>query len=211
MRRRGGLGGVALVVTLTAACGGALWLLGRRHAATGNAARFDPLIRRAAARHGVDPRLVRAVIVRESRFDPDARGKAAEIGLMQITAPVIEDWQRATRRTLENPGAPFDPALNVEIGTWFLARGLRQWQDHQESVVLALAQYNAGRTRAREWHRAAGRKKVLDNIPFPTTEAYIKDVLGRWHSYRSETTTDDRKTHKTPQSADRRLGESAGG
>ena len=38
----------------------------------------------AARRHGLDPDLVRALIFRESRFNPQARGSRGEVGLMQF-------------------------------------------------------------------------------------------------------------------------------
>src|SRR6202012_3716305 len=46
---------------------------------------FDALIQPAAERHGLDPRLVRAIIWRESRFQPTVRGLNKEKGLMQVT------------------------------------------------------------------------------------------------------------------------------
>ena len=48
--------------------------------------RHDGVIRTAAAQYGVDPALVKAVVWRESRFNPKARGAAGELGLMQIRA-----------------------------------------------------------------------------------------------------------------------------
>src|SRR5687767_10381014 len=55
----------------------------------------DHHIRAAALRYGVDPTLIKAVIWRESRFDPKAHGKANEIGLMQIREAAAEEWAKA--------------------------------------------------------------------------------------------------------------------
>ena len=57
---------------------------------------YDDLIEQASIRHDVDPCLIRAVIKKESRFNAGARGKHKEVGLMQITAAVATDWEKAT-------------------------------------------------------------------------------------------------------------------
>ena len=57
--------------------------------------RFLPDIRSAAQRYGVDPLLVRAVVWRESRFRPEARGTKGEIGLMQIQESAAREWADA--------------------------------------------------------------------------------------------------------------------
>ena len=44
----------------------------------------DKVIIAAASIYDMDPALIKAVIWRESRFNPDARGAAGELGLMQI-------------------------------------------------------------------------------------------------------------------------------
>ena len=59
--------------------------------------RFDSFILAAAKRYQVDPALVKAVVWRESRFDPDARGRAGELGLMQIRAAAAAEWAAAER------------------------------------------------------------------------------------------------------------------
>ena len=48
---------------------------------------FDREILAAAANHNINPALIKAVIWRESKFNPNATGKRGEIGLMQIMRP----------------------------------------------------------------------------------------------------------------------------
>jgi len=52
----------------------------------------DAVILAAAQRYGVDPALVKAVVWRESWFNPGARGKKEEIGLMQLRAAAAGEW-----------------------------------------------------------------------------------------------------------------------
>ena len=57
----------------------------------------DVLIRSVAEEHGVDPMLVKAVVWRESRFDPRKVGTAGERGLMQLTEGAASEWVRENR------------------------------------------------------------------------------------------------------------------
>ncbi len=142
---------------------------------------FDYLIKKSAKLYNVDHDLVKAVIKQESQFDPNARGKHGEVGLMQITIPVVKDWGKEKKRKIVSRGLLFSPEINIEIGTWYLGKALNHWSDHKDQVVFALAQYNAGRKRALAWAKKIRNKNVIDNIPFESTKIYIKKVL-EYHS-----------------------------
>jgi soluble lytic murein transglycosylase len=151
-----------------------------RRAATMRA--LEPMVQQVARRHGVEPALIKAVIRTESDFRPEIRGAAGEIGLMQITTGAADDWAKATGRQYGRAGALFEPELNLEVGVWYLARALRRWQGHPERDILALAQYNAGPSRASEWASQAPGK-VVDYIPISSTRRYIDKVLRYRQSY----------------------------
>lgn len=143
---------------------------------------LEPLVQQMAQRHGVEPALIKAVIRTESDFRAGIRGAAGEIGLMQITTGAATDWERATGRRYGRPGALFDPALNLEVGVWYLGQALRRWQKHPERDILALAQYNAGPSRATAWASEAPGK-VADYIPISSTRRYIDKVLSYRQAY----------------------------
>jgi soluble lytic murein transglycosylase-like protein len=46
--------------------------------------RFDPLIVKVAREYDLDPRLIKALVWRESRFQADMIGRNGERGLMQV-------------------------------------------------------------------------------------------------------------------------------
>ena len=87
----------------------------------------DALIAAAAARHGVDPLLVKAVIWQESRFQPEKLGAHGERGLMQVTEPAAQDWVQALGVETFVPEDLLDPKTNIEVGTWYLAQALKHW------------------------------------------------------------------------------------
>jgi soluble lytic murein transglycosylase-like protein len=98
---------------------------------TGNP-KYDALITQAAARHGVDPNLVIAVMRQESGFNSRALSYKGASGLMQLMPGT------ARRFGVTNI---FDPAQNIEGGTRYLRFLLDTFNG---DVKLVLAGYNAG-------------------------------------------------------------------
>jgi len=118
-------------------------------------------IESAAAKAGVDPRLLAALAQQESGFRPDARSGAGAIGLTQLMP--------GTARELGVD--PHDPVANLEGG----ARYLRAQLDRFGSVDLALAAYNAGPARV-------ARTGAVPDIQ--QTQDYVRKVTANWASLR---------------------------
>jgi len=101
---------------------------------------FDPIIDRASAQHGLDARLVKAVIQVESGFQSRARSPKGAMGLMQLMP--------ATAREYQAGGNPYDPARNIQAGTKYLRKLLTEFG---KELPLALAAYNAGENAVRRF------------------------------------------------------------
>ena len=57
--------------------------------------RFDSLIVKVGREYDLDPRLIKAVVWRESRFQADMIGRNGERGLMQVSEVAARDWAAA--------------------------------------------------------------------------------------------------------------------
>lgn len=149
---------------------------------------FDHVITIASDRYDIPEALIRAVIWRESRFQPDAIGQAGERGLMQVMPPAASEW--ADHEDIQNfdPEFLLQPRINILAGSWYLARAARRWPDADNPYVFGLAEYNAGRVHARRWARdlpSHDANAFIEQIDFPTTRQYIIDVLERYEYYRN--------------------------
>jgi soluble lytic murein transglycosylase len=147
---------------------------------------FDPAIVAVAREAGVDPFLVRALIWRESRFNPTIYGTAQEHGLMQVTPAVGEEWAKANKIADFKPDDLFDPVTNIRAGTWYLAHALKRWSQTDDPVTFALAEYNAGRSNALKWvdpNDPQNHVAFMNRITFPTTRKYVEVILEKRDEY----------------------------
>jgi len=125
-----------------------------------SAEEIDASIVMAAARHNVDPNLVRAVIKVESNFNSNAVSRKGAMGLMQLMP--------STARQL-NVKNPFDPEQNVDAGVRHLKRLL---ENYGGDVNLTLAAYNAG----------SGAVARSAGIPrFAETQNYVRRITNLYY------------------------------
>ena len=106
----------------------------------------DAVIVAASQRYRVAPALVKAVVWRESAFDGRARGRAGEIGLMQITEPAAMEWAQAAKLRDFRHAELYDPAKNTLAGSWYLRKLIGRYVNTDNPLAYALADYNAGRS-----------------------------------------------------------------
>lgn len=133
------------------------------HSSNRNA--YDHLIRVAAARYGVDPALIKAIIHTESAFNPNARSPVGAMGLMQLMPGTARDMGVANA---------WDPAQNIEGGVKYLAWLQRQFSNRD----YVIAAYNAG----------LGNVRKYGGIPpFRETQNYVRSVNNRYATlYRAD-------------------------
>lgn len=149
--------------------------------------RYDTHIKAAAARYDLDPALIKAVIWQESRFNAGARGRAGEIGLMQIREDAAFEWADAEKIHPFEHRQILDPAKNIQAGTFYLAKLLKRYQQTDNPIPYALADYNAGRGNVLRWLKADAKTNstaFLARMDFPGTRDYATKILHRHAYYR---------------------------
>jgi soluble lytic murein transglycosylase len=149
---------------------------------------YDGLIRSVALEHHLDPMLVKAVVWRESRFDPKKYGSAGERGLMQVSEKAAREWARENKIDNFHVEKLFDPKTNLEAGTWYLRRAFEHWETQSDPLPFALAEYNAGASRAQRWSggdsaAAIAPQTFLKRIDFPGTRKYVDSIIARYAFY----------------------------
>jgi soluble lytic murein transglycosylase len=151
--------------------------------------RYDREILAAAKHYEVDPALVKAVAWRETRFRPDVRGRAQEIGLMQIRESAALDWASAEKIENFEHEQVFDPRTNTLVGAWYLKKLLKRYAKTDDPLPYALADYNAGRGNVLKWNRGAAATNsaiFIQQIGFPGTSNYVLAVIKRSARYRAD-------------------------
>ena len=146
---------------------------------------IEACISAASQKYNVSPALIRAIIWKESKFNPRVVGKAKEVGLMQITAGAVEDWSNATKQRVPSRRSLFKPSLNIEIGTWYLARAGKHWNGYRSREILQISEYNAGYGNvSKGWKpKSPGNEVKLSNITITSTRKYVEDVLKKKAEY----------------------------
>lgn len=160
--------------------------------------RYDSVISREATRHNVDPDLVWSIIYEETYFRPWKHGRNGEIGLMQVTPAVAQEWISEAMPASMQSNALSDitsllgqPERNIQIGCWYLEKFSAEYREVSGREARMLAAYNAGDSRAAEWNRApAGapslsEQEFIARIDIPSTRAYVTSILARYYRVKS--------------------------
>ena len=121
------------------------------------AAQYDAIIEAEAKFAGVEPNLLKAVILVESGFNSRAVSKRGAVGLMQLMPETAIRFGVANR---------YDPRQNVRGGALYLGFLINRFR---QNVRLALAAFNAGEDAV---NRNSGQIP-----PFIETLEYVPKVL----------------------------------
>lgn len=124
-------------------------------------------------KYNVDPRLVVAMVVAESDFDPMSTSHSGAVGLGQLMPETSREFG------LTNP---YDPAQNLAGSIVHLRGFLDQFGCRlptggvypDDPLRLSMAAYNAGAGAVKKYHGVP---------PYKETQGYVKRVLGLYHDF----------------------------
>jgi soluble lytic murein transglycosylase-like protein len=118
---------------------------------------FGSAMTLAAERHRVDGLLVAAIVEAESGFVPDRVSPKGAVGLMQVLPSTAGEYGEAKDL--------FDPRTNLDVGSRYLGRLIKNFGGNLE---LAVAAYNAG----------PGAVERYGGVPpYTETKDYVRRVL----------------------------------
>jgi soluble lytic murein transglycosylase-like protein len=116
---------------------------------------LDAIVTRIANETGIDPKLLHALIIVESAYDPNAVSPVGAAGLTQLMPGTARELGVTNR---------FDVEANLRGGARYLALQIARFGD----LRLALAAYNSG----------PGRVARLGRVPdIAETQAYVRDAI----------------------------------
>ncbi len=122
-----------------------------------NKKKFDPLIKKIASKHKIDPKLLHAIIRAESAYNPNAVSRVGAVGLMQLMPATAKRYGVKNRR---------NPKQNITGGTRYLKDLLKMFNSN---LKLAVAAYNAGENAVIKYRNSIP--------PYRETRNYVKKVL----------------------------------
>ena len=125
----------------------------------------------------IDPALALAVIRQESLFQENARSSSNARGLMQLMPQTAREVAGQLKMKLLNLQELNHPSVNIKLGIYYLNTIKGELLQHP---VLAIAAYNAGKSRVKDW---ISKPKVLpvdiwiETVPFKETRNYLRNIL----------------------------------
>ena len=130
-----------------------------------------------AEQAGIYPPWAYAILRAESAWMSDARSGADARGLMQLLPATAALVARSTGLPWNGAASLYDPAVNIALGTRYLAQMAQRFDG---SVWLASAAYNAGPNRVDQWLAQRGTlppDRFVATIPYKETREYVARVM----------------------------------
>ena len=131
----------------------------------------------------LNPMLILSLIRQESGFTPGIVSPANAVGLMQLLPVTARQVARRIKQQVPDYEALKNPQVNLPLGIDYLRKLLSSFGNN---VVYALAAYNAGPQKVREWITLRSEfspLEFIESIPYNETRDYVKKVLRNYWIY----------------------------
>ena len=157
---------------------------------------YEAAIQAESERYHLSHWLVRSLIRQESAYNERATSVSKAMGLMQLIPPTAQEVAKELGLTgLDLPEDSYRPEINLQMGTSYVARMIKQFGGN---VPMGLAAYNAGPAKMQLFVKARPEVEVqmsqyssepldeiwFDELPWSETSFYVKAILRNTILYR---------------------------
>ncbi|NLH81151.1 MAG: lytic transglycosylase domain-containing protein [Phyllobacteriaceae bacterium] len=138
---------------------------------------------------GLEKSLAFAIMRQESEFNQSVVSSAGATGIFQVMPDTGRDAAKYLNIAYNRDAWRNDPAYNIRLGAAYVARLV---DNYDGNYVMAIAGYNAGPGRIRDWVKDYGDPRTgtvdvvdwMERIPFSETRNYVQRVLENLQVYR---------------------------
>ena len=138
-----------------------------------------------SSQYQLSPYLVLGLMRQESAFNKRVVSSARAIGLMQLLPTTATRVARSMGTKLPDQNDLKKPEVNIQLGVKYLSGLLNDFEDN---IIFALASYNAGPGKVKQWMAIRSHLKPLEfmeSIPYKETRNYVKKVLRNYVIYKT--------------------------
>jgi len=159
--------------------------------------RYSAYVKEFSTKVSINEYLIYSLMRQESVFNKRAHSLAGARGLMQLMPATAKQelskmsskylkrsTKKSYRKKLRSKRSLFDPKLNIALGVHYLQRINTRFN----SMIWALAGYNAGPSKASKWKTELTDKSIffaIEKIPYKETRNYIKFVMRNLFYYKN--------------------------
>lgn len=138
---------------------------------------------------GLEKSLAYAIMRQESEFNMSIVSSAGATGIFQVMPDTGKDAAKYLGIPYNKAAWKTDPSYNIRLGAAYVARLV---DNYDGNYVMAIAGYNAGPGRIRDWVQRFGDPRDpnvdivdwMERIPFSETRNYVHRVLENLQVYR---------------------------
>jgi soluble lytic murein transglycosylase len=147
-------------------------------------------IQENAVQQKLNPAIIFGLVRRESAFNKNARSPTGAQGLMQIMPKTGRQIARDLKERWTGKNSLYNPVKNLKYGSYYYQKLLNQFDGH---YALALAAYNAGPNRVKQWlpDETIPADIWIETIPYRETRDYVTSVLAYTLIYQQRTNSNE--------------------
>ena len=144
---------------------------------------YQHLVEKYSQQYDVEPALIYAMILEESRYRTDAISWAGAIGLMQIMPSTGREIARQLNIRRFRTSMLKDPDVNIRMGTKYIGYLNSIFDDN---AMLVSGAYNGGPGRMKRWLESKNINDIdefVEKITIRETRLHIKKVINSYDNY----------------------------